>query len=905
MQACPCTRVRLLWQCQRNWHPPRSFSTAPGARNLSQVAESSAHSDDPALDRYIPGNPEKSAPELLDEQPNKASNSEQGGAIWSNYDELWGAAAAAVEGVENGVQALRQESSSIAENREPIRRSEPGRRPSRPSPVRDTKSTATTHLRHPQSKKRWTKRKSQELLNAHGFFRRAVSPEDYLRANAAFWLWKKQLSETWQMLESSQLPRAESESNMLRWLLEHKDGGKSMHKLRETWSKLSPERRRDLWPSIMVSALRSHPGRAHIIFSATFDAAHIPYYAVQDTIHHFCRQLAEKPSTDGSMHPTADEVYELLKMVLENSSSNYLRLRQSTIFFLVKATKTTESVDNLYHLLVKHGHPLHKFTRLQMASRVARNAAFKMPTVEMLQAALSATDLDINTPQGAALCTTILSVEGSEGTATTDGQPSLTPAEMFEQLLRCGLEPNLITYTTIIRGLCLKGELEAAQQVLQLMINNQTEPDEYVYSTMMNGAKLRGDFSVLRRVAETAAAQRINHPIVWNDFIQSIYSTAFAEARANPAIKRPRVVPSFPLMLQTYSKIFALEPLRTILPDAGSGGGLTSSHAQGRQTDALHGRWEFAAQLGPTVHALPKLEPGEIVEPTSLTLTTMILGYIQGVSNPYDVIAFYSHFRRLLQAGDPVATGLVRDQGTLVHDVVVMALCEYEGMLRVALDVVGDMLRDAATDLQHGDSEAADYQPQHPPPSVYTWSILLNGFMFHRQVRQGERILHMMRDRGVEPNQVTWNTLMAGYARLQNVKKTAVTLQRLERAGFEPDDFTFRAFSYLGDKSAILRYMETRKTAAAAASSGPKSKIAGQQYDQMAEEERQAQAGTPSPPHASSSERGLGLGHGVESQSGRRPADAVTNELRMLENEVEEIAKMMDEEQRDSATASF
>lgn len=893
MQACPCTRLRLLWQTQRNWRPPRPFTTTPRTRNLSQAAESVVRSDGPGLDPYVSqknGKPkETTTSEIPDAQRNEAKTAGRGGASWNSYDELWGAAADAVAGVEDGKHSLKVQQDPAIERREETQLPERVRLISRPPPVKGTKTK--THARHPKAKSRREKQWPPDLVNAHGFFRRTVSSEDYLRANAAFWMWKKKLSETWQMVEASQLPLAESESNMLRWLLEHKDGGKSVDMLRQAWLKISPERRRDLWPAIMMSALRSQPGRAHDIFTGTFDAADVPYYAAQDTIHHLSRQLAEYPSADGSLHATAEELFGLVKLVLEHSPPKYLRLRQATIFFIINGMDTAESVGKMYHLLIKYGHPLHKFTLLQMASRIAKGAASKMPSVEMLQAALSTTDLDINTPQGAALCTTILSGEEVEAAGA---QPALTPAEMFEHLLRCGLEPNIITYTTIIRGLCLKGELEAAQQVLDLMIKNQSEPDEYVYSTMMNGAKLRGHFAMLRQVAETAAAERIRHPIVWNDFLQAIYSTAFAEARQNPALKRPRVVPSFPLMLQAYVKLFAFEPLSTVLPDVGLGGGLAS--ARGRTTaeshgrsGAMHGRWEFAAELGPTVRELPQLGPADLMTPTASTLTTMILGYIQGVSNPYDVVAFYSHFRRLLQAGNPVVTGLVRDQGTLVHDVVVMALCEFEGMLRVALDVVGDMLRDASVSIEQAGSQVDVQQPQepqHPPPSVYTWSILLNGFMFHRQVKQGERILHMMRDRGIEPNLVTWNTLMAGYARLQNVKKTAVALQRLERAGFEPDDFTFRAFSYLGDKSSILRYMEMRRMAVAASSGSDSGsdrsepETVGRQHDQ-AEEERQAQLWMSS-----------------------RPADAGgARELRKLEDEVKEIAKMMDREQRDGAAA--
>jgi pentatricopeptide repeat protein len=192
----------------------------------------------------------------------------------------------------------------------------------------------------------------------------------------------------------------------------------------------------------------------------------------------------------------------------------------------------------------------------------------------------------------------------------------------------------------------------------------------------------------------------------------------------------------------------------------------------------------------------------------------MLAGYVRGFQQPYDIIAFYSRFCTILRNGDPVAVRLVQEQGTLVHDIVIKALVERSGMLRVALDVIGDMLRDAtaaaarSATFSKGNATNVTLPPLHPAPSVYTWSILLNGFLFHRQRQQAERIVYMMRAHGIEPNLVTWNTLVAGYARDQQVSKTVRALQKLEAAGYEADEFTIRAFSYLKNKEGALRKME-------------------------------------------------------------------------------------------------
>ncbi|OAA54067.1 pentatricopeptide repeat protein [Niveomyces insectorum RCEF 264] len=310
--------------------------------------------------------------------------------------------------------------------------------------------------------------------------------------------------------------------------------------MRAAWKKLPPERRKSLWPDLMISAFRSHPTQTYAIFAATFDADLVPSYLAQDMVHYLVQYNNLSSLPTNAHRISAKNLYALVEMIFHNSPDNYLRVQQSTLYFYVRSMDNSDMVYKFYRLLLAHKHPLHKYTRLQIASRLAKDPAYKMRAVEVLKAALEATDLDINTPQGAALCTSILSM-GEGGAAGKDAPSTATPAEMFDHLLRCGLNPNLITFTAIIRGLCLKHELNAALQILHLMLKGGTEPDAYVYSTIINGAKLCGHLPTLKQMAETAAAQNIWHPVIWTDFLQSIYTTAFAEARSDPEFKRPRV----------------------------------------------------------------------------------------------------------------------------------------------------------------------------------------------------------------------------------------------------------------------------------------------------------------------------------------------------------------------------
>lgn len=838
-----------------------------------------------------------------------------------------------------------------------------------------------TQLRPPH----WLTRTARQLTAAEAMAWMESTPKLDMLARSVYQGWKMAMAETWKLLEDRRLPDEGSNYPVLQQILEptnqHADGetkgaSPTVQSIKDAWGALdwSARKRQDEWPHLMQAAFRACPDRAHLVFLATFDVKFVTSYMAENTIEFWLHmregQRAVQPAMPFDVL-SGQDLLAVLQFVLKNSPQGYLRLRQSSLYLFIRMLGgSVDGVVGLYDELLQYEHPLHKYTRLQIAGNLANSSdpKYKTLAITVLEKALADTDLDINAPQSAALCTAILtSPEGgltkAEAAAENESEPSTsvaTPAELFEVLLQSGFEPNLITYTTIIRGLCLKHELDPALQVLQLILSEtRTEPDAYVYSVLMNGAKMGCNYPIIQEVARSAAARVIRHPFLWNDFLQAIYLTALNEARQDPETRRPRVVPAFPLMVQAYARIFELAPLRKLFPtinldlvaaadrgraayDSGSSDWARRNQLDG-QTSLVSGKtWEFSEQLAPTVRSLPKLPPAELVEPTESTLATMVLGYIQSLSNPYDVISFYTNFRHLLQTGDPMAVRLVQNGGSRVHDIVVMALVQFDGMLRAALDVVSDMLRDAAASLETGklgtptaaatsasgpaspDTVAANNangSGLHPPPSVYTFSILVNGFMLHRQYNQAESVINMMRERGIEPNLVTWNTLLAGYATAQRAGNVMKTFERLESSGQKPDDFTYRGMSYLSNQTSIVKQLESRQAYAAKAAEEAASRAAFE--DAFAADDAAFgtsptadrgswRTSTGSPVHEQSSTPSLA--HKADKDLGRlgsfgartehRELTYDLRELNKLEGEVAEIAKMMDEEQEDGKSGS-
>jgi len=287
-----------------------------------------------------------------------------------------------------------------------------------------------------------------------------------------------------------------------------------------------------------------------------------------------------------------------------------------------------------------------------------------------------------------------------------------------------------------------------------------------------------------------------------------------------------------------YAKFYKLEKLQRLIPIDLNEIVATSE----RFTEVRRANWRFMREWEQMIMPMLPRTADKLFDPTPDTLAIMVLGFLKSIETKYQIMGFYTHFQMLLSQGDPVACELCRSNGSAIHDFVLKAALEWEGMLRVSLDILSDMLRGkesrerfregwedyvregkggkvdwpcslarkinlgkVAAAASGGGQEAFNL---NPAPSVYSWSIILNGAMYHRQIEQGVRIMKLMREHGVEPNEGTWNSLIRGFARLQRTAATVTAMKRMEEAGFKADEFTMRAFGGLVDKEGALKMME-------------------------------------------------------------------------------------------------
>ncbi|CAG8949515.1 hypothetical protein HYFRA_00007745 [Hymenoscyphus fraxineus] len=548
----------------------------------------------------------------------------------------------------------------------------------------------------------------------------------------------------------------------------------SSESLKEEWEKLDFQEKGLTWPRLMFLALACYPSKILKFINTTYCAPYPSSAAVCDSLDfvilHYLKDL-EPSHKNYSVY-----LYKTIINMLLRGPANYTYLSQNAIYYLLIRLPSPEYVVDLYRSLERLNNPLRPWTLAHFASRLSQAShEYEEIVFEMLQR-LGDLRTDFNTPMMESLCTTIL--------LNSSPDANIGHSEKFEYMLKCGLIPNIITYNVLLLKNLRAGDRIGSWRIFELMNESGPEPDAYTYSTLLNDAKRRGDTLAIKDLMESFNRKGMSSAHVVVDVLHSTLMSAESAKRRSSWGPVPVDRSAFREMLPYYCRHFHFEPLARLVP------GLATNYPQ------YMGRDQTETSLGSVNLSSIRAEPPKHA------LVVMLTALLRGYEDPDTPKWFYEHWRKLVHDCDPfileISTANNGHYLSVIYNSLLKSLGRHAINVPLCLKILGEMSKSLPVDSN------AETAIRLPKPTIATWNILAELLMQHRQPRAAEKILSMMRERGIVPTYVTWRNLLKGYVRMRDVGMVVNTVDRQERAGFPVSSSILREMKTVSDRRALI-----------------------------------------------------------------------------------------------------
>lgn len=562
---------------------------------------------------------------------------------------------------------------------------------------------------------------------------------------------------------SARLPNADF------WMTVSKQGLETM---RDTWHRSSQEKRESLWPRVVMAAFQSHLNWVPVSFLSTFQSTSCPSYIVEDSVYLLFRMLDDDKIAKGNHQ----QLVELVMFLLENCPPGYMVLEQMVIRRVMSLISTRQLLG-LHEALEKIEHPLSSNTLLHFASRYAHTTKYKVQAAEVIHSLASRLGFDINSPAAASVCTSLLTIYDKERLPSGHAAPD----ELFKLLLDSGFRPNLLNLSALMQNFCARGHIETAWSIFDLLIRRGIEPDINVFSILLNGSKLTLDMAYFERMFHIIESRGAWTLYLVNDLLDWIYR--YNESQKEHRRRQRKHIEALRLMARVYTKFFRVEQLQklTLFPLEN----LLLPRRGGRPKMHMLELAELADTLVQRPDAL-------LMKPDTTTLSIMFRAIFRVLKAPMPIRLYYRHFMRLLYQRDHTLVKLIKEKGTLVHDTFLRDILQFSRALNNGVQMVEKMQANAKKEREESGENII-----HPPPSVHTYTVLMNGLKNHKRTQAVVTVLNMMIKEGLTPNVVTWNIVIRALIQDGYLVHAVRVVRFLEHIGIESHSRTIYEFNRL------------------------------------------------------------------------------------------------------------
>lgn len=515
------------------------------------------------------------------------------------------------------------------------------------------------------------------------------------------------------------------------------------------WMSLPQNLRARLWQDVMLWCLQNSPKRALNLLTANLRGHRLrPARNVAEDCLKFLTKHYLRDASE--REPWAfNALWRLTSVFVQVGMGNEDRttsLPQLIVYYMLKHCDDAASIK-LYWMLVLNRAFFHVNSMLHFLKRFVEMGKIRLCMRTLGMVARSGSDMSRDQIQSA--CVRLLRARWK----LEDPYP--IQAKITTQMLEMGISPNTQMFNCILLNTIQSHNFDLALQMFEKAVQAGFATNSITYCILLKGAKLSGNNNFFEFVLEKTSEQpeMLQDLRLASDLLHTI------------GVFSPH--DEFSSKFEFYKEHFDLGPLQEL--------GLCGPEIKSPPGKIGNGHW-----------------------PTKYILGQMIMVYNKTSGSSARLIDRYQRFHKLVQEKHPLCAALARD--SYVPDSFIMAMGRKSETLQYCATVVKHML----------DTPQSRDHPPYAPPSVQTWTILASSYFHKRQRRAGEKVITMMKERGLEPDKVTWDTIINGYAHFQDVDAAVDSVKRMEASGYEVDSMTLKKLGRLWNRNRLLDAFEER-----------------------------------------------------------------------------------------------
>lgn len=529
------------------------------------------------------------------------------------------------------------------------------------------------------------------------------------------------------------------------------------------WLSLPSRTRLKTWQRFMLLALQRSPERAFRALDIAIlqSIPRVPRYILEDCLDHLSAVYLEGVAT-----PSCSSVDMTHRLLCDLAKKSRLKDGQTSSIpqravYLVLTHCNNDQAEILYKVLRKERIFIYPMTLLHLLSKFIDMGHTSL-SLQVLQE-ISSSGFNMSADSVQSGCVKLIRARiGIEDINSSPKDMYKMKTYILAQMVQMGIRPAIKLYNAIILNAVDAHEYDSALRFYESAVETGLKPDATTYGILVKAACQSLDYGILNMIFRDAEADGTLH----RDsrlICDLLYVTLkLEESTAQPFL--------FDRLLQIYRKYCDPGLLKDLgLCEVGFGGSESFDHS--------------------------------VISPSPRIIALMIMVYIKQYRYSDRLTQLYYQYRSYVEHGHPkIATTAETDH---VANAFIMAFGRRPQTLNIATSVVRDMLK-----TESGPNTTTFQQWKHATPTVQTWSILLLAYIRNNQARAAEKILTMMRERHIEPNQVTWNSLTSGYSALQDIHKAVDVVKRMEAESFEMDSYTLKALGRFRNRTRLLKVLK-------------------------------------------------------------------------------------------------